>query len=91
MWSPCDFRRQCNRLSGAANLLPRVQVWAGWLSACCTGETAGMDLRISGRRALVTGGTRGLGRAVVDRLVEEGCAVALCARSAPAPADNPFG
>jgi 3-oxoacyl-[acyl-carrier protein] reductase len=41
-----------------------------------------MDLRISGRRALVTGGTRGLGRAVVDRLVEEGCAVALCARSA---------
>jgi 3-oxoacyl-[acyl-carrier protein] reductase len=41
-----------------------------------------MDLRIGGRRALVTGGTRGLGRAVVDRLVEEGCAVALCARSA---------
>ena len=41
-----------------------------------------MDLRISGRRALVTGGTRGIGRAVVDRLVEEGCAVALCARSA---------
>ena len=36
----------------------------------------------AGRRALVTGGTRGLGRAIVDRLVEEGCAVALCARSA---------
>ncbi len=41
-----------------------------------------MDLRISGRRALVTGGTRGLGRALVGRLVEEGCAVAFCARSA---------
>ena len=41
-----------------------------------------MDLRLAGRRALVTGGTRGLGRAVVGRLVEEGCAVALCARSA---------
>ena len=41
-----------------------------------------MDLRLTGRRALVTGGTRGLGRAIVDRLVEEGCAVALCARSA---------
>lgn len=40
-----------------------------------------MDLGLAGRRALVTGGTRGLGRAVVDRLVEEGCAVALCARS----------
>ncbi len=40
-----------------------------------------MDLGLAGRRALVTGGTRGLGRAVVDRLVEEGCAVALCART----------
>ena len=38
-----------------------------------------MDLQLTGRRALVTGGTRGLGRAVVERLVEEGCAVALCA------------
>ena len=41
-----------------------------------------MDLHLHGRRALVTGGTRGLGRAIVDRLVEEGCAVALCARGA---------
>lgn len=41
-----------------------------------------MDLKLTGRRALVTGGTRGLGRAIVGRLVEEGCAVALCARSA---------
>lgn len=41
-----------------------------------------MDLGLTGRRALVTGGTRGLGRAIVTRLVEEGCAVALCARSA---------
>lgn len=40
-----------------------------------------MDLHLHGRRALVTGGTRGLGRAIVERLVQEGCAVALCARS----------
>ena len=46
------------------------------------GQTVGMDLHLSGRRALLTGGTRGLGRGIVDRLVEEGCAVALCARSA---------
>ena len=41
-----------------------------------------MDLQLRGTRALVTGGTRGLGRGIVDRLVEEGCAVALCARDA---------
>lgn len=40
-----------------------------------------MDLGLAGRRALVTGGTRGLGRAVVERLLDEGCAVALCART----------
>ena len=47
-----------------------------------------MDLHLSGRRALVTGGTRGLGRALVGRLAEQGCAVALCARSAEAVAST---
>ena len=40
-----------------------------------------MDLGLEGLRALVTGGTRGIGRAIVATLVEEGCDVAFCARN----------
>ena len=41
-----------------------------------------MDLQLAGRRALVTGGTRGIGRAIVEVLCDEGVAVAFCARDA---------
>ena len=40
-----------------------------------------MDLRIKGKRALVFGGSQGLGRAVADALVKEGVRVAVAARS----------
>src|SRR3954447_14367426 len=43
-----------------------------------------MDLELSGRRALVTGAPRGLGRAIAERLAGEGCALAICARDAEA-------
>lgn len=39
-----------------------------------------MDLRLKGRRAIVTGGSRGIGRAIVDLLAAEGASVAICAR-----------
>jgi 3-oxoacyl-[acyl-carrier protein] reductase len=40
-----------------------------------------MDLKLDGRKALVTGGTKGIGAAVVDLLVAEGADVAFCARN----------
>ena len=40
-----------------------------------------MDLQLTGRTALVTGGTKGIGRAIVDGLVAEGAKVAFCART----------
>src|SRR4051812_37304598 len=39
-----------------------------------------MQLGLAGKVAVVTGASRGIGKAVADLLVQEGCAVAICSR-----------
>ena len=45
-----------------------------------------MDLGLRGRKAIVTGGSKGIGRAIAQLLVEEGADVAICARGEEAVA-----
>jgi 3-oxoacyl-[acyl-carrier protein] reductase len=40
-----------------------------------------MDLGLRGLRAIVTGGTKGIGRRAADTLADEGCNVSICARN----------
>src|SRR5205809_1100585 len=40
-----------------------------------------MDLGLKGKKAIVTGGTRGIGYAIASLLAAEGCDVAICARN----------
>src|SRR3954451_4994522 len=41
-----------------------------------------MDLGLTGKRAIVTGSTKGIGRAIAETLLDEGASVAICARDA---------
>jgi NAD(P)-dependent dehydrogenase (short-subunit alcohol dehydrogenase family) len=40
-----------------------------------------MDLGLTGKTALITGGTSGIGLAIAQRLAQEGCRIAICGRA----------
>ena len=46
-----------------------------------------MDLQLTGKRAIVLGATRGIGRAIAEALIAEGARVGFCARDEKAVAD----
>lgn len=78
--------------------LPLLQVaalLAGIGVACASNAAATAERRsarsrlwsLDGRTAVVTGGSKGLGRAIVEELLEQGCTVLTCARDVAPLAD----
>jgi NAD(P)-dependent dehydrogenase (short-subunit alcohol dehydrogenase family) len=54
----------------------------GWLPAVDGGQGEGVDLQLTGKRAVVTGGGSGIGKATAALLAAEGADVVIASRSA---------
>ena len=47
-----------------------------------------MDLGLKGKRIIITGGSRGLGRAIAENFLLEGAVVSFCSRTASIAAED---
>ena len=70
-----------SRSAGSTGLARRV----------CQGLVVALSIDLGGRVALVTGGARGVGRGITDRLVDAGATVVVCGRSTPDDGELPDG
>lgn len=68
--------------------MPRALPGGGTLFVRDQSGKAEMDLGLKGKVALVTGGSKGIGRRVAEIFAEEGADVAICARSASEVAET---
>lgn len=66
---------------GAIFHCPQVQKRFKMTTATASSNNLDLSQEFSGRRALVTGGTRGIGAAIAQRLLDAGAKVAIAARS----------
>ena len=74
-----------------ARSIPAARAWPSERAACCGRQTptimiihltgdAAVDLELNDRLAIVTGGSRGIGKAIATELAKEGANVAIVAR-----------
>src|SRR5258705_2901781 len=82
-WQDCRDQPPCRQLSGQSGRSPILLYSGGRQDRLFGDHPVSLDLELEGRRALVTGGTRGVGAAVVEMLRTQGAKVITTARSVP--------